>query len=150
MEHTTQGGMLTGIILETFKLNGILVSEGDQLVKEFGLTSARWKILGALSYGTTAMTVPMIAQAMGQSRQSVQRISNEMIKDGLLKTQNNPDHQRAKFLVLTEQGVNMYGQAMQKQIPWVNLIADHFEQSDLELAASVLQKLITQLLHNKL
>ena len=82
MKHTQKGSILTEIILETFKLSGLLVSEGDQLVMEAGLTSARWKILGALSYESTAMTVPDIARAMGQSRQAVQRLANEMTKDG--------------------------------------------------------------------
>lgn len=145
MKHISSGGLLTDIILETFKLNGLLVSEGDRLVKELGLTSARWKILGALSSRSEPMTVPDIARAMGQSRQAVQRISNEMVKDGLLATQVNPDHQRAKFLVLTDTGITAYDKAMQKQIEWVNAIAIEFNEADLESASSVLKKLINQL-----
>lgn len=145
MKHTTKGSLLTDIILETFKLNGLLVSEGDQLVKELGLTSARWKILGALSSIPIPMTVPDIARAMGQSRQAVQRLSNEMVKDGLLMTQDNPDHQRAKFLTLTESGKNTYEKAMQKQTPWVNSIATELDERDLEIASSVLKKIIIRL-----
>lgn len=144
MKHTHEGSLLTDIILETFKLNGLLISEGDKLIKDLGLTSARWKILGALSNESKPMTVSDIARMMGQSRQAVQRISNEMIKDGLLDTQSNPDHQRAKFLKLTHSGIHAYEKAMQKQIPWVNSIADEFKESDLELASSVLQRLIHQ------
>ncbi len=145
MKHTSKGGLLTDIILETFKFNGSLVSEGDQLVKELGLTSARWKVLGALSSRLEPMTVPDIARAMGQSRQAVQRLSNEMVKDGLLVTQVNPDHQRAKFLILTDSGKSAYEQAMQKQIPWVNSIASELEEVDLEATSSVLKKLIAHL-----
>ena len=80
MKRTQQGALLTEIILETFKLNGLLVSAGDQLTKELGITSARWKVLGALSNEARALTVPEIARKMGQSRQAVQRLTNEMVK----------------------------------------------------------------------
>ncbi len=145
MKHTSKGSLLTDIILATFKLNGLLVSEGDELVKDLGLTSARWKVLGALSNGLGPMTVPDIARMMGQSRQAVQRLSNEMIKDGLLVTQHNPNHQRAKLLKLTDSGKHAYEQAMQKQIPWVNSIATEVKETDLKSVSSVLQKLISRL-----
>ncbi len=145
MKHTRKGSLMTDIILDTFKLNGLLVAEGDLLISDLGLTSARWKVLGALSNGLEAMTVSDIARMMGQSRQAVQRLSNEMLKDGLLEAQINPKHQRAKLMKLTEKGIQAYEQAMQKQVPWVNGIASDFEEKDLELASSILEKLIRQL-----
>lgn len=143
MKHTSKSSLLTDIILETFKLNGLLVSEGDQLVKELGLTSARWKILGALSENPGSKTVPDIARMMGQSRQAVQRLSNEMKEEGLLATKPNPGHKRAQLLTLTKKGKEIYTLVMQKQMPWVNSIANEFSATDLKLASSVLQKLIS-------
>jgi len=150
MEHTQEGRLLTQIILDTFKLNGVLVLEGDKLVKSLELTSARWKILGALAYGSNPMTVPDIARVMGQSRQAVQRISNEMVKDGLLTTLANPEHKRAKLVKLTDKGAQAYSQAMEKQIPWVNGLASDIKQTELEIAASVLKNLIAQLDKNQI
>ncbi len=144
MKHTTKGTTLTCIILETFKLNGLLILEGDELIKELGVTSARWKVLGALSNYPSPITVSEIARMMGQSRQAVQRLSNEMIEEGLLTSQVNPKHKRAKLLTLTEDGKDIYIRIMQKQIPWVNEIADDFSESDLKLASTVLQKLISR------
>ncbi len=144
MKHTDEGKLLTGLILNTFKLNGLLINEGDKLIKDLGLTSARWKVLGALFETSGALTVPEIARMMGQSRQAVQRLSNEMKEEGLVETQTNPDHKRAKKLVLSENGKAIYALVMHRQIPWVNSIADQFEASELELASSVLQKLICQ------
>ncbi len=34
----------TQIVLEIFKLHGLLNAEGDEITKEFGLSSARWKL----------------------------------------------------------------------------------------------------------
>lgn len=145
MKHTINGELLTQIILDSFKLNGLLVSEGDQLVKDAGLTSARWKVLGALSNKTNRLTVPDIARTMGQSRQAVQRLANEMSADGLLETEINPNHQRAKLLRLTNKGQQAYQQAMQKQIPWVNSLSSEFEESELKSVASLIERFVNQL-----
>ena len=142
MQHTPEGKVFTDIILEIFKLNGLLVLEGDQLIKELGLSSARWKVLGALYNSSNPMTVPEIARMMGQTRQAVQRLANEMNKDGLLNTQINPNHKSAKLLVLTEKGNEVFETIEKKQIPWVNAAAHGFETSDLERTSSVLQKMI--------
>ncbi len=145
MKHTDKGKLLTSIILETFKLNGLLVIEGDQLIKELGVTSARWKVLGALSTNANPMTVPDIARMMGQSRQAVQRLSTEMKEGGLIVALPNPNHKRADLLALTQHGRETYAQIMQKQIPWINSIGNEFQESDLRLTSSVLNKLIKQL-----
>ena len=141
MKHTHKGGLLTEAVLETFKLNGLLVTTGDQLIKELGITSARWKILGALSYSDSAMTVPDIARAMGQTRQAVQRLVTEMIEDGLLELLNNPKHQRANLLSLTNKGQNTFSKVMEKQIPWVNSIAQDIRKEDLNTVVTTLKYL---------
>ena len=142
MKHTPEGKLFTDIILEIFKLNGLLVTEGDQLIKELGLSSARWKVLGALYKSSDPMTVPEIARMMGQTRQAVQRIANEMNKDGLVNTQMNPDHKSANYLVLTEKGKEIFEVIEKKQIPWVNDKADDFDASELKITWSVLLKMI--------
>ncbi len=142
MKHTKEGKQFTDIVLEVFKLNGLLILEGDNLTKEQGLSSARWKILGAVSLSQTPLTVPQIARNMGQTRQAVQRLVNEMENDGLLSFKNNPHHKKAKLLVLTLGGINTYERLTQKQIPWANAIVDNVSNSELKLTASVLRKLI--------
>lgn len=145
MNPSTEGKLLTDIILEIFKLNGFLILEGDQITKELGLSSARWKVLGALSGSKNPITVPDIARTMGLTRQAVQRLVNEMIKDGLLNSQVNPSHKRAKLLALTKKGKDFFERLEQKQIPWVNSIADGLEAKDLQIVYSVLQKVTDQL-----
>lgn len=144
MKRTREGKLLTDIIFVIFKLSGLLISEGDKLIADLGLSSARWKVLGALYQSRQPTTVPDIAKMMGQTRQAVQRLSNEMKTDGLLKTEINPNHKRAKLLVLTEKGKEVFLLLEQKQIPWINSLADDFEPADLESAISVLQKVISR------
>jgi DNA-binding MarR family transcriptional regulator len=69
--RTPAGEALTDLILEVFRVNGDLISAGDRIASEFGQSSARWQVLGAIE--DEAMTVPAIARRMGLTRQAVQR-----------------------------------------------------------------------------
>ncbi|MEZ5472731.1 MAG: MarR family transcriptional regulator [Marinicella sp.] len=142
MDHSTEGALLTEIVLDIFKLNGLLILEGDQLSKEHGLTSARWKVLGALAPSDTPLTVSDVAKLMGLTRQAIQRLVNEMETLGLLELKANPKHKRAKLLSLTQKGMNSYELMTQKQIPWVNEIAAKFDNGDLQQMQQMLVKLI--------
>ncbi len=141
MKHTPQAEQFTDIVLQVFKLNGQLILEGDKLSNELGLSSARWKVLGAISLSQAPMTVAQIAKNMGLTRQAVQRLANNLKEDGLLSFKNNPHHKRAKLIVLTKKGMNTYEKLKQKQIPWANSIATKISFSDLEITSSVLLKL---------
>jgi len=142
MQHTKQGQLFTQIVLECFKLNGLLIAEGDQITSELGLSSARWKTLGALSLSTRPMTVPQIATTMGQSRQSVQRLTDAMQKDGFLEYQENPYHKRAKLVALTNEGERIYKLLEKKQIPWANSSSANISAGDMNVTLTVLKKMI--------
>jgi hypothetical protein len=43
MAKPSKSGTLTDLVIEIFRLNGLLIASGDALVAETGLTSARWQ-----------------------------------------------------------------------------------------------------------
>lgn len=141
MKHTQDAKLLTEIILELFKLNGLLNTEGDNLTQEYGLSSARWKILGAIEVQNMPLTVPQIARLMGQSRQAVQKVVNAMHKDGFLALENNPDHKRAKLVLLTNKGKEVYSNLEKKQIPWANQCSDRLNATELKTTLATLQNI---------
>ena len=144
MLHSDQGRVFTDIVLEVFKLSGLLIAEGDALTRELGLSSARWKVLGALAYADAPMTVPQIAHAMGQTRQSVQRLADAMEKTGILSYRDNPYHKKAKLVALSAKGRQVFELLEQKQIPWANHNAAGIGVKDLQVTLSVLQKIARQ------
>ena len=85
MEDSQKGPVFTEVVLEIFKLGGLLIHEGDLMTSEYGITSARWKILGAIALVGTSQTVPQIARTMGLTRQAVQRLVDALT----LETSNN-------------------------------------------------------------
>ncbi|NTV46585.1 MAG: MarR family transcriptional regulator [Chlorobiales bacterium] len=139
MDHSRESDVFTKIVLEVFKLGGLLAAEGDRLTKDIGLTSARWKVLGALSIAGQPMTVARIAKTMGQTRQGVQRIADEMANEGIVAYQDNPNHKRAMLVAMTPKGKNVYEVLTQIQIPWAYEKSKDIDLKDMETALHVLQ-----------
>jgi DNA-binding MarR family transcriptional regulator len=135
----TKRNAITDLILETFRLNGRLLVAGDALVGDLRLTSARWQALGAMALSPVPLPVAHIARNMGLTRQAVQRLVNEMERDGLVRFGPNPHHQRAKLVLLTAQGRSAYDAAMKRQEPWASSLANGLRASQIEIATATLR-----------
>jgi DNA-binding MarR family transcriptional regulator len=140
MKRVRQNG-ITDLVLETFRLNGRLLAAGDALVADAGLTSARWQVLGAIAMAPTQLPVAHIARNMGLTRQAVQRLVNEMERDGFLRLAPNPHHQRAKLAVLTPRGEAAYRAAMKRQGPWAMRLVEGLSLARVEAATATLRAL---------
>ena len=136
---------LTALILETFRLNGRLLAAGDALVRDLGLTSARWQVLGALALSPVPLPVAHVARNMGLSRQNVQRLADELAGQGVVRFAPNPHHRRAKLLLLTERGRALFDAATARQGPWAAALADGLSRRDLDGATAILRALRVRL-----
>ena len=130
---------VTALILETFRLNGSLLAAGDALVADLGLTSARWQVLGAVAIAAMPMPILTLARNMGLSRQAVQRTVNELIVEELLRLVSNPHHRRARLVMLTAKGLDLYEQAGNRQRPWAAALAPELLAVEIARAADVLR-----------
>ena len=139
----TNGEVFTKIALEIFKVSGLLNAEGDKLTEELGLSSARWKVMGAIEKSDDLVTVSQIARIMGQSRQATQRVTDIMVKDGLLTWLDNPNHKKAKLVNMTEKGKEAYSLLDKKQEVWAESGAESIERDELDKALITLQKMAT-------
>ena len=136
--HTDAGARLTDLILQVFELNGALLEAGNALVRDIGLTSARWQVLGAVAMTGTPLSVAQIARRMGLSRQAVQRVVNDLYTAGLVDFADNPDHKRAVLVVLTEAGRAAYQQAEARQIDWSNRLSEGLAPDQLTRLTALL------------
>ncbi|MDN5003024.1 MarR family winged helix-turn-helix transcriptional regulator [Bradyrhizobium sp. GCM10027634] len=137
-KRTPAGEALTGFILDLFRTNSLLLTAGDRLVAPLGLTSARWQILGAIVGAERPEPVAWLARNLGGNRQNVQRIVNDLERDGLVAFETNPHHRRAQLVVLTDRGRQVYDAAGRSQIPWVNGLADGLSIKEIEAAHRVI------------
>jgi DNA-binding MarR family transcriptional regulator len=130
---------ITELVLETFRLNGRLLAAGDALVADLGLTSARWQVLGAVALSPVPLSVAQIARNMGLTRQAVQRLTDEIEGDGLLRFAPNPHHQRAKLVLLTAAGKSAFAAAMKRQAAWAAALGKGLGVRDIAAAAKTLR-----------
>jgi DNA-binding MarR family transcriptional regulator len=135
------GDALTDLVIEVFRLNGDLLTTGDALVHDLGLTSARWQVLGAIALALVPLPVAHIARNMGLSRQAVQRVVDDMRTSGLVRLEPNPHHRRAMLVAMTEDGEAAYGQASTRQKRWADDLAAGLEPEVIETAVQLLRTL---------
>jgi DNA-binding MarR family transcriptional regulator len=137
-KRTPAGDALTGLILDLFRVNNLLLTAGDRLVARLGLTSARWQVPGAIIRAERSQPVAWLARDMGANRQNLQRIINDLHKDGLIRFEANPHHRRAQLVVLSDKGKRAYEAAMDLQVPWVSSLSEGLAVKDIQIMHRVI------------
>lgn len=140
--HSPKRVLFLDLVLSIFKVNGLLIAEGDAMTEKLGLTHARWKVIGAIALSSSGLTVPGIARVLGQSRQAVQRITDVMVEDGILQYVPNPKHKRSLLVTLTEQGKHTYNMLREVQDPWAIDNTEDIPIEELETALRLVRRLI--------
>ncbi len=115
------------------------------MAERAGLTSARWKVIGIVALTSAGVTVPGIARALGQSRQAVQRITDVMQIDGLVRYEINPRHKRSSLVQLTDHGQQVYNELRAVQDPWAIGHTEDTSVEELESALRLMQRLINRM-----
>lgn len=138
-EPSANGSAFTELILEIFRLNGLLLEAGDRLTHPVGLSSARWQVLGVVEHQPTP--VAHVARIMGLTRQSVQQTADALANDGFITYTDNPHHRRAKLMSITPKGRKALDYVQQCQIAWANQVSEMLSLEALETAVIVLQQL---------
>jgi DNA-binding MarR family transcriptional regulator len=135
------GQALTDLVLTMFRVNNLTLTWGDRLVAPFGLTSARWQILGAIAFAERPQPVAWLARDLGANRQNVQRIVNDLHQEGLVTFEPNPQHRRAQLVVLTDKGRRVYDAALDVYYPRINALAEGLALDDIKTAHRVMMAL---------
>jgi DNA-binding MarR family transcriptional regulator len=139
--RTAEGEAATQVVLETFRVNGLLLAAGNRLAAAERLTAARWQVLGAVALAGRPLTVPQIARRMGLTRQAVQASVNRLLAESLAEARGNLDHRRSPLIALTERGSHKYAAVDQRQARWINELSAGLKVTDLATAARALREL---------
>lgn len=109
------------LVADVAELMGRSRTSSDVLARAAGQTAARWHVMSVL-WGQQ-QSVASAARRLGLTRQSVQRVANDLLADGLVTATPDPNDARAPLLALTETGEA--------------LVADLYANSDAERTALV-------------
>jgi DNA-binding MarR family transcriptional regulator len=140
-----RGDRLTRIILSIFRVNGHLMAAGDDLVDSLDLTSAKWKVLGAVAMASEPITAPRIAHVMGMTRQGVQKQIDALLERKFVLAEWNPIHKRSPLYRLTPKGKTLYRESIRRQKVWVSRLAESISEPDLMTTERTLGALIDNL-----
>lgn len=135
---------LSDLVLSIFRLNGFLLHAADNLTAGSGLTTARWQVLGAVLH--ERLTVAAVARNMGLTRQSVQRVADALVAEGLCQFLPNPAHRRAKLLASTDRGLKSVQRLSPRVVAWSERVRKLVGDSTLSAATVSVQKLLSALL----
>lgn len=128
-DRTPAGDAFAAFAISILRLAGHLQNAGDALAKPAGQTSARWQVLAAADHAP--MSVADAGRALGMTRQGVQRIADLLEKDGLILYADNPAHQRAKLMALTERGAAALDTIKARQAVWANALGEMLGKTEI-------------------
>ncbi|WP_030023226.1 MarR family winged helix-turn-helix transcriptional regulator [Streptomyces monomycini] len=115
--------LLTRTALGVSRLNGQLLAVSERLARPAGLTTARRQVLGAVAGGP--LPVAGIARVLGLTRQSVQRVADLVVAEGLAEYRPNPAHRRAKLLAPTDDGLSALRRITPEHAVFAAELAEH-------------------------
>ncbi|MFE6612063.1 MarR family winged helix-turn-helix transcriptional regulator [Amycolatopsis sp. NPDC057786] len=90
------------LIADVYELAGLSRRIGEREAVGEGTTVARWHVLSVVS--ETPSAVPEIARRLGQVRQGVQRVVDDLVESGHLTRHPNPDNPRSPKVGVTPAG----------------------------------------------
>jgi DNA-binding MarR family transcriptional regulator len=141
--QTEAGRAFVTFVFELFRTYSRMNSAGDEITKPFGLSSARWRVLGSACQ--SPKTVSAIARERGLTRQSVQQIVDSLTREGLTKLIDNDRHKTAKLVAPTREGKSVLLRLNQKATGWMNWVGDSASRSDLDVTIRTLKKICARL-----
>lgn len=130
------------LIADVFEAAGALRLHGDKIASKVAQSQARWQVLSVLSDGE--WTVATASRRLGTARQSVQRIADLLVSEGLAKFELNPKHKGSPLLRLTDSGKDALAVITAASLAWREATAVDFRDEELTIARNVLRKLISR------
>jgi DNA-binding MarR family transcriptional regulator len=128
----------TGFALAIFRLNGLIMQAGEGISRPIGQSSARWQVLGR---AFEPQTVAAMAKDMGHARQSVQRVADALVADGLVAYKPHPKDRRTKLVELTPQGMEVLTAIYRRQVAWSESVVTKVSAAKLARLAAALTEI---------
>jgi DNA-binding MarR family transcriptional regulator len=110
----TKSNILLAIVDEILRLQSCFENVFADLECLSGLSTLQKLVLSCILDSPVPPTVPQIGRNLDRPRQVIQRVANELVREGLLEKAPNPHHRRASLLVPTPAAVELARQAEER------------------------------------
>jgi DNA-binding MarR family transcriptional regulator len=131
-----------------FRLFQVANTLQKQAVKELGVTTVQWAVLGALSdpRPTYGMSVGTLADFLVVSRQNLDGVLKRLERDGLVERVTDPEDKRARVVKLTPEGFAFWRELRERIFQFYDQAVSGFKFDDRVALAhylNALQRLLT-------
>jgi DNA-binding MarR family transcriptional regulator len=144
-KKTLASNALTDLIRTVLRMNATVQKSGTRMMLGTGVTNARWQTLSELFALEHRVTVSELARHMGLTRQAVQRLADDMARDGLVVFAKNSSDARAMHLLLTDAGKAAYDDALEREWQWTNAIAEGFDAEQIADTVVLLEDILKKM-----
>jgi DNA-binding MarR family transcriptional regulator len=128
------------LIADLFEAAGAIRLVGESLAGTVGQTQARWQVLSAVSDGD--WTIATAAKRLGITRQSVRRVADLLVDEGLARYEPNPRHKGSPLIRLTKQGSAALSAITGASLEWRTAVARDLTEDDIATTRAALRTLI--------
>jgi DNA-binding MarR family transcriptional regulator len=142
-ERSPAGEAFSRFAIVSLRLGGYLTAAGDRIAKPAGQTSARWQVLAGAR--NADKSVAAIAKILGVARQGIQRLADVLEAEGLVSYLDNPSHQKAKLVALTERGRAALDRIEQGQAGWANALGAAIGEAEISTALNSIEAILAVL-----
>lgn len=135
-----------------FRLFQVANTLQKQAVKELGVTTVQWAVLGALSdpRPTYGMSVGTLADFLVVSRQNLDGVLKRLERDGLVERVTDPEDRRARVVKLTPVGFVFWKELRERISLFYDQAVSGFKFDDRVALAHYLNALQGQLMKVRL
>jgi DNA-binding MarR family transcriptional regulator len=144
VNRTVAGQAIEDLIIEIVATFFLLRAEGMRIGVVSSSGEGYWSVLRLLKVNG-AQTVPQLARYRYVPRQSIQKLANQMLADGVIELVNNPAHKRSKLLRLTPKGEAVFAELSDRIAILAETLAEHQDAAHLQNAVDVVKQLHEQL-----
>jgi DNA-binding MarR family transcriptional regulator len=130
------------LMADVYELAGRSRRTSERVAAALGTTVARWHLLSVVSQD--ALSVPEIARRLGQVRQGVQRVVDELVADGQLESLANPGRARSPRFRATTSGLRILDRLWAESEPRRadQLARSGLDAADLQRARETVRRLV--------
>lgn len=121
-----------------------MTEQADAYLKDSDLTAADRAVMEFL-YPDRELTVPDIARRYQVSRQHIQVTANGLLRSGLLRRSNNPNHKRSPLLRLSDLGCKTFSEIRRNESTLLDQLFSNVEIADVATTKRTLENLLDRL-----
>jgi DNA-binding MarR family transcriptional regulator len=141
-----RAALMTDLMRAILKMSAHAHRAGSAMNKDLGLTNARWILIDQAAEEAHPLTISEHARRLGFSRQALKRLAADMVRDGLIRLEEDPQDRRVLRIVLSDEGRRLQQAALAHGLAYNQIISDGIAIAELQRALRTVRSLTERMM----